>query len=68
MYSEGKQNMAKSQNVKEVVNQVAIEVAVAVMMALGDAGAGHWLTTAASHREPWRQRHNGPVLVKPAFN
>ena len=60
--------MAESENIKEVVNQAAIQAAVAVIMVLRDVEAGHPLTTVASNRKPQRQRHSQSVLAKPAFN
>ena len=39
-----------------------------VMMALRDAEAGPQPTTMASHREPQRQMHGRPILVKLACN
>ena len=59
--------MVKSGNIK-VVNQEAVKVLTAEMMALGDAEAGPLPTTAVSHREPDKQRHSGPILVKLVFN
>ena len=61
--------MAKPEGIKEIVNHVAIQEAMAVMMmTLRDAEAGPQPTIAASYREPQRQRHGGPILVKPAFD
>ena len=54
----------ESNNTKEIVNQVAMQEAMAAMMALRDMDAGPWLTTAASQIEPQRQRHSGPVHIK----
>ena len=50
-----------------MVNQVVIQAATVVMMALRDTEAGPWLATVVS-RELQRQRHSEPVLVKLAFN
>ena len=55
--------MAELDSIKEVVNHAAMQAATAVMMALRDAKAGSWPTTAVSHREPQKQRHSGTVLV-----
>ena len=43
--------MADSENIKEVVHQVAAQVLMAVMMVLRDTETGFWLTTVASHRK-----------------
>ena len=43
--------MAESVGIKEIVNQVAIQVATAVMMVFSDANVGPYLTTTASHRQ-----------------
>ena len=60
--------MAESDLVKEVVNQVAVQVETVVMMALRDTEAGPnqpaWWAIG-SHK---KQRHSGPILVKPVFN
>ena len=45
---------AESEGIMEIVNQVAIQAATLVMMALRDVEAGPWVTTVASHREPQR--------------
>ena len=60
--------MTESDNIKEVVNQVAMQAVVAVMMALRDMEGGSQMTTAVTHREPQGQRHSGPMLMKPAFS
>ena len=60
--------MTESHNIKEVVNQAAMQAVMAVMMALRDTAAGSQLTTAVSHRKPHMQRHSGLVLVKLAVN
>ena len=59
--------MAESEGIKEAVNQVAIQVATAVMMALRYAKARPQLTIVVSI-ESQRQKHSRLVLVKPAFN
>ena len=41
-------NMAESDSIKEVVNQVAVVVLMAFVMALRDVEAGPWPTTVAS--------------------
>ena len=41
--------MADSENIKEVVNQVALQVAMVVMMLLSDTETGPWPTAAVSH-------------------
>ena len=56
--------MVESDDIKEVVNQVAVQVAMVVMMVLRDTEAGPQPTTTASHREPQKQRYTGPILVK----
>ena len=60
--------MTEAEGMKVIENQVAIQAASAVMMALWDAEAGPWLTTMASHRQPQRNRHSKPVLSKATFN
>ena len=60
--------MAESDNIKEVINQVVVQVAMAVMMALRDTEAGPHLSTAVSHRQSKKKRYGGPVLVKLVFN
>ena len=46
------------------MNQVAVQAAMVVMMALRDMEAGPWPTTMVSHKELQREWQNGPVLVK----
>ena len=60
--------MVDLENIKEVVNQAAVQAANVVMMMLRDTEAGSQLITVASHRWPKRQRHSRPILNKPAFN
>ena len=60
--------MAESEGIKKLVNQAAAQAAKTDMMALGDAKAWPWPNPVVSHREPWRQRHNRPILVSPVFN
>ena len=43
--------MEESENIKEVVNQVAIQVAMVVIMALRDTEAGSKPTSVVSHEE-----------------
>ena len=62
------QNMAESVEIKEMVNQTAIQLATAVMMALRDTYARPLPTTTASHREPQRQWHSGTIFEKLLFN
>ena len=50
------------------MNQVAVQVAMAVMMALRDVKGRPKTTIMVGSREPQRQRSSGPILVKPAFN
>ena len=46
--------MAESEGIKEVVNQAAMQAAVAVMMAFSYKEAGPQLTTVVSHsRAQW---------------
>ena len=42
---------------------MAVQAAMAVMMALRYTEAVPKLTTVASHREPQGQRHSGPILT-----
>ena len=44
--------MAESESNIEIVNQVALQAAMVVMVALKDAEAVPSVTTAVSHREP----------------
>ena len=60
--------MAKSDNIKEEVNQTAVQVAMMVILVLRDTERGPWPTTAESHREPHRYRYSGLVFAKIAFN
>ena len=54
--------------IKEIVNLMAVQVAVVVMMVLRDTEAGSWPTASVSHRQAHRNRHTRPTLAKPAFN
>ena len=47
--------MTEPEGKKQTVNQVAVQVAKVVMMALTEAEEGPWPTTIASHREQQRQ-------------
>ena len=60
--------MEESENIKELVNQVAVHVAKVVRMALRDTEAGSQLTTVMSHRKPQRRRPSGPILGKLVLN
>ena len=60
--------MAEFEGIQTIVNQVVIQAATAVMMALIDADVGPHPATMVSLREPQRQRHDGPALEKPSFN
>ena len=56
--------MVESEYIKEVVNKVAVQVAMVLMMVLKEKEAVPQLTTVASYREPQRQRYSGPKLKK----
>ena len=60
--------MAELEGIKEIVNQVAVQAATAVMITLRDADAEPQPTTTASHTEPQRQRHSGLILKKPSWD
>ena len=60
--------MVDSENIKEVVNQAAVQAVIAVMMPLRDTETGPQPTTVMSHKEPHRQRHNGLILINQVFN
>ena len=60
--------MAESENIKEAVSQVAVQMAMVVMIALRDIETGLWLTIIVSHREPQRQKYSGLIPVKLALN
>ena len=59
--------MNESEYIKEVVNQLAVQAAAAVMMVLRNTEVGPQLTTMVSHREPQRRRYSWTVLVNLAF-
>ena len=54
--------MAELENIKAVVNHMALQTAIAVKRALIHAKAEPQLPTVASHKEPKRQRNIGTVL------
>ena len=57
--------MEESKVIHSTVNQVAIQVATAVMMALRDTDVGsRSAANIASLREPQKQRHGGPAPEK----
>ena len=60
--------MAESESIKDIVNQVAAQATLVVMMALRDAEARPWPTTAVSHRGLQKLRKSGSILIKPLFN
>ena len=60
--------MAESEDIKMIINYVAIQAATAVMMAFRGVDVGPQPTHTAHKREPQIQRYNRPVLVKPSFN
>ena len=60
--------MAESEGIKETVNQLAVQAATSVMMALRDAKKGPQPNTMASHGALQRQRHSEQILVQPALN
>ena len=47
--------MAGSESIKEIVNQVAIQAATAVMMAFRDTEMGPWLATTKNQQQVQRQ-------------
>ena len=50
--------MAESEGMKEIVNQVAVQAATAVMTVLRDVDVGPKPTPTASQRKLQRQRHS----------
>ena len=60
--------MPESEDIKEVVNHVAVQAVMAVIVVLRETEAGPWPTTAVSHREPQRQMHSGLIIVKLVSN
>ena len=50
------------------MNHAAVLAVMVVMMILKDVVAGTQPTTVVRHREPQKQRHSGPILVKLTFN
>ena len=60
--------MAESEGINEIVNQVAIQTATALMIALRDMDVGPQPTHNTSQREPQRQKHSRQVLEKTSIN
>ena len=57
-----------SESIKEIVNQVAVQAATAVIMAFRDTEIGHQPATMPDQSENKRQRNGGLVLEKARFN
>ena len=57
--------MADSESIKEIINQVAVQVAIVVMVAFRDTETGPWPATIQNKPETQRQRHGGLILEKP---
>ena len=60
--------MADSASIKEIVNQVAVQAATVVMMAVRDTETVPLPATTSNQLETQRQRHGGPLLERPKFN
>ena len=56
------------QSIKEIVNQVTVPAATAVMMAFRDTDTGPQLATTPHQWKNQRQRNGGLVLEMPRFN
>ena len=56
--------MAELEGIMEIVNQVAIQAAMAVTLALRNRCG----IPTNHHRKPQINRHDVPILVTPAFN
>ena len=60
--------MADSESIKQIINQVAIQAAMAAMMACRDSDTISQPATTRNQQETQRQRHWGLILEKPKFN
>ena len=60
--------MADSENIKEILNQVAVQEATLVTMAFRDTETGPWPATIQNWLETKRQRNGGLILEKPSSN
>ena len=61
--------MAESQGIQGIFNQVAIQAATALMIALTDPHVGPQpATNTTSQKKPQRQKHSRQAQEKPSFN
>ena len=60
--------MTESECIKEIVNQVAVQEAMGVVVAFRDTETGPQLATTPNQWENQRQRNGRLVLKKPRFS
>ena len=59
--------MAYSESIKEIVNQVAVQAATAVMIAFRDTETGPWPAVMTNQWENQRKNNGGLALGKLRF-